>query len=242
MLRPIAIALALALVVALGCGSGGGSESRTSGPIEDRITRSKTALRFHAVRHEVDLATAPMRELIGLPMSGTVEIGADLVVPIERDRVKWSAAKGSIAMSCTSACRLGDDVAKLVPQTRNTRVQTLAGEGIEFGHVDLADFAVKVVFAGGRAEVSFFSLRSPDLVVDVSASARLADDLARSDVDVCVRYAPTDALLARSPKTHAVFSVLGGATNPDGMFSIRITGSPGSVRAMARPCETGLAP
>ena len=231
-----------AVVLALGCGSGGGSEERTSGPIADRITSSERGLRFHAVRHQVDLATLPVQPLLGLPASGTVEIDADLTVPADGRRRDWSAAKGSFAVRCVDGCRIGDDVTKLVPKARNTRSSAFVGDGLDFGHVDLDAFTVRMVVADGRLAITEWTVRSPDLVLDVSGDVRLSRDLEDSTIDVCIRFEPTEALRQRDPKTHAVFAFLGKALLGNGPSMIAVGGTIENARMVPRPCGAAAAP
>ena len=234
-MKYLLIILALAIT---GCGSR--SEEPTTGPIEGAVHVTDSMLRFKAVRHEVDLED--LSPWLGLPLSGTAIVDADLRVPRVRNREDWRQARGRIEVRCPDGCSLGNNLAKLQPPGTSTNqkrsiVDGFVGDGVEFGRLVVDNLDAELTFADGKAELTSFVMRSPDVRVEASFHAQLAPALGQSAVAACVRFHATEDLLARDPTMHALLDLVGGALGSDGLFHVSVSGPLGQLRYVGRPCE-----
>jgi len=224
----------LLLGVAAACGSSKQpAKAQTSGPIESIVKITKDAVRLEAVRHRVPLADLPLSSWIGLPVKGTVEIDADLTIPIVDGARDYPHAHGSLAAHCVDTCTIGDDLTKLKPPGVP---EELLGDGIEFGHVDLTRLEVEVTVAGGHARLSRWRLDSPDVAIFVEGDVELTADVEQSRATGCVRYMPTPALEQRAPKAYALLALVGGTPDDAGVFGIALEGAIGTLEVMPRVC------
>ena len=166
---------------------------------------------------ELDLA----RYTFGLPVTGdgTLVVSTSLIKP--RD---WSTATGQVRLSCDS-CTLGDDHAPA-----RGIMYGPPGTTVEFGHLTFDSVEARADITDGHI-AGHARLRSPDLELD----AKVGGTFVR--LDVCVRYRPTDALLARDRRLHALLSMLGVERADDGWFYITVDGAASDVRARSLRCE-----
>src|SRR5262245_43829303 len=136
-------ALVLVLVLAA-CGG----DDRTSGPIESTVSRAGDRIRVRAVRHALSLAQLDLSRQVGLPVTGIVEVDAALDVPA----ADFRRARGRLAVRCTDACRVGDDVARLHPSlgARRPASDAFAAEGVSFSHLDFPALEAEVTVADGH--------------------------------------------------------------------------------------------
>lgn len=194
----------------------------------DVVSTTSDEARIAVERSAVPLEQMAMgRWLAGLPMRGLANIKIDLAAPIRDGRTLFSRAHGGFALTCDKDCRVGDDVAQLV----------LRGHSVDVGHVDLDSFALRGTVEHGHAKLTQWRLVSPDVKLAVDLDIVLADDLAASTVEGCIRFAPIEGLDKRRPKTWAVIQTTGASLDQAGMFSIRITGTLGAPKRLAQPCE-----
>src|SRR6185436_17930234 len=136
--------LALAAVVIAtitGCGSdkkpAPKERPQTSGPIESIVHKTDVTYRLDAVRHRVPLASTPLAGWIGLPVSGEVELDADVTMPLVDNKPAYDRANGTIAVHCIDRCQIGDDVAKLKPDVKDPTKAAFIGDGLDVGHLDI---------------------------------------------------------------------------------------------------------
>jgi hypothetical protein len=194
---------------------------QTSGPIESIVHKTDLVMRLDAVRHRVELPDTPLAGWIGLPVRGTAEVDADVTMPLVDGKPAYNRANGTIAIRCIKDCRIGDDVAKLKVEA----AKAFAEDGIYFGHIDIEQLDVKAEVRDGKARVTSWTVRSPDVELDASASAELAADPGASTVDACVHFKATDALKQRDAKLAALLDLVGGWRAPDGTNHITATGT-----------------
>lgn len=158
----------------------------------------------------ITLADQPL-EWLGLPVSGTFD-------------VTDGRPRGELAIRCVGSCRLGNDKAAWTFPTARPD-DPLFGGGVPFSHLDIADLEIAIAFTDERATLTRWRWTSPDLDLEVSGTAQLGSTPAGTLIAGCIRYRPTDALLRRDPKTHALLSSLGADIGLDGMFHIRVEGT-----------------
>jgi hypothetical protein len=224
--------LALTLLVTA-CHSDSGIDSDKPEPKEGafEIAEAVKTTRDEA-RISVDRTAVPLDEmglerwLAGLPMRGMARVMVDVAAPRRGDRTLFSRARGSFAFECKD-CQIGDDGAQL----------QIAGQKLDVGHLDIESLAVAGTVADGHAKLTSWRLASPDVKLDVALDIALADDLAASKIDGCIRFAPAEGLDRRRPRTWAVLQTTGAHVDGAGMYSIRITGTLGAPKRLAQACE-----
>jgi hypothetical protein len=194
----------------------------------DRVVTTTTdETRIAVNREAVPLEEMPMgRWLAGLPMRGLANVKIDLAAPVQRDRTLFSQAHGTFAFTCDHDCRIGDDIAPL----------ELARSPVDVGHVDIDKLALHGTVENGHAKLTQLDLVSPDMKLAVDLDIALADDLAASTIEGCIRFAPAADLAKRRPKTWSILQLTGASLDQTGMFSIRITGTLGAPKRLAEEC------
>lgn len=222
----------------VGCGAGGGQDRTTHGPLASIVKVSAREVRLHAVHHRLDLAELPVTSWVGLPARGTIEVDAELRLPVVDGQRRYDRAQGTIAVRCVAGCQLGDDHARLAMPDAS-----LFGGDIAFSHLDLGLFDVELTVADGRARVSRWTLGSTDLTVDVDLEVALAPALADAALDGCVGFAPTDALAGRDRRLHTLLTLVSPVVGPDQRYRAQIAGTVASPRVLARVCgDDGAGP
>lgn len=235
------LAFAVILVAAsTGCGrskqSAPKERAQTSGPIESIVHKTDVSYRLDAVRHRVPLASTPLGRLVGLPVSGDVELDADVTMPLVDNQPAWNRANGTIAVRCLDRCQIGDDVTKLVPPSGSSAA-SFFGDGIDVGHLDVSGLDLAVEIKDGHARVTRGTVKSPDVILDLALTAELAADLAASSGHACVHYQTTDALKQRAPKTYALLGLIGAMPDAKGVLNITVTTTAGTTKAKPELCD-----
>jgi hypothetical protein len=196
--------------------------------VDNVVETTRGEARIEVRRHDVPLRDMPMgRWLAGLPMDGMADVDIALVAPIVGGTTRFSKATGTFAFECRETCTLGDD---------KTRLSIMMFEGLEFGHLTFDAIEIRGAVADGHAKVTAWKIASPDLALTAAVDVTLDDNLASSKIDGCVRFAPTADLEKRAPKMHAMLSMTGASRDDDGMFSIKLEGTLGEIKRLARPC------
>ncbi|HEY0480922.1 MAG TPA: type II secretion system protein GspN [Kofleriaceae bacterium] len=189
-------------------------------------------------------ANLPMREVLGLPMSGKVRFALDLALPNDRKTGKPNAAKadGNFEFACPSGCTVGDGKSKLKLTTNNARQQAFldeGGGGIDFGKVNIDSLFANVEIKSGKLDITRFETRSPDGELHVALDMALNQDLQASVVTGCLRFKGSDVLLKREAKTHAAISTTGAPLGPDNLFHIKLDGPIRQMRRLGVVCGPG---
>ncbi len=185
----------------------------------------------------VALESPALGQPLGLPTSGRGQIALDVHVT----GTDLRTAEGAISLGCPAGCVLGDDRANLhISQSRGRAM--FAPDGLAFGHLTIDHFAAKVTVARGRADLASFEWTSPDVELLVSGGVTLAAALNKSQLDICVRFKPSEALRVRDPKTYALLSLTGAPLDTDGRYDIRIEGPLGDPKRLGRVCGGATEP
>jgi hypothetical protein len=185
---------------------------------------------------KVSLAELPVVDWVGLPMTGTGSIHVDLRIPVAHGASDLSNADGVISLGCM-ACQLGDDVAKLRPPVHNRAAEALIGDGIAFGHVAIERAAITVRVQHGQADITEWTVTSPDLDVVVSGHWALGRTYDQSTVEACIRFGVSPGLRDRDPRTDGVLRTTGATLGGDGRFNIRVAGQVSSEHLLAQVCD-----
>ena len=212
-----------------------------TGRIKGSISLSKRRTVVNISGIDVPAGNLPMKEIIGLPMSGKLELEFSLDLPIDklkngRTGPDWTAAKGDITFECPSGCTFGDGKTKLKPKLNNARNQAFAGEGIEFGKINVDTMLAHVKIADGQLELDKFDTKSQDGELHVDFALTLAQDFGESDVTGCLRFKGSDALQKREPKTYAALTTTGASIGPDNLFHIKLDGKFKTMKRLAQFC------
>lgn len=216
------------------------------GHITGNIALSKSMTSIHLDGDNLPSANLPMREAIGLPMSGKVDFEFDLDLP--NDKLKsgragpnWQKAVGDVTFECRSGCTFGDGKTKLKPKLKNNRNQAFAEGGIEFGKLNVTTLIAKVDISRGHLKVTKFDTKSDDGKLFVDFDMTLAREIDESTVEGCLRFDGSAELLKRDPRTHAAISTTGAPKAADGLFHIKLEGKVKEMRRLGKECGQGTA-
>ena len=172
------------------------------------------------------LEDLPVEEwTLGLPVrgDGTLFVMLPLLDPDD-----WSDVRGHVRFTCND-CTLGDDHAKM-------KLGDDYFGDIEFGHLTVGNVCSEIDFDDGRMTMTT-TWRSDDFTLDAKIDgvlAKRADDI---ELDGCIAFRGTDALLRRDPKTHAFVSTTGAPLDEHGNYTIKIEGTLGGMKNLGKTCE-----
>jgi type II secretion system protein N len=188
----------------------------------------------------------PMRDAIGLPMSGIVELDFDLDLPNEKQKSgktipNWQKAEGGARIACPAGCTFGDGKTKLKTKLKNARSAAFAADGIDFGKVTLKSLLAKVEIKTGQLTVTQFEAPSDDGTLHVDYTMELQPVFGESNVTGCLRFNGSPSLLQREPKTFSAITATGAPLGPDNLFHIRLTDKFKDMKRLGQPCGGGVA-
>ena len=183
-------------------------------------TSGNGSFKLNASGHGIKGDALPqLREAIGLPLIGKVDLGLAFNV----SKGDWRQATGSITLGCPRGCTLGDGQTKFKPRVKSTRSAAMMGEGVEFGRVDIDKLSGKVELKAGKLEVTKWDFESKDAELKVELGMKLGKRLKDAELVVgCFRFKATPALQAREPRTATAISLIGGILGPDGLFHVKL--------------------
>ncbi len=212
-----------------------------SGHIDGAIALSKDNTSINFIGSDLPSAMLPVREALGLPMSGKIRFSFALELPSEKAKTgkvapNWTKAAGAIELACPSSCVIGDGKSKLKTKLKNARSQAMAEGGIEFGKVNIDSLFARVEIKKGKAEITRFDAKSGDGELHIALDVALNQDLNQSLVTGCLRFRGSDALMKREPKTHSAISLTGAQLGPDNLFHIKVDGPVRDIRKVGQPC------
>lgn len=206
---------------------------------------SRDGLSVHLTGEDLPAASVPLRGLVGLPMTGKLQIALDAAIPNTTSRtgkIALDLRKGqaSAELACPAGCTVGDGKSRLQLTTSNAGQQKFLdqGGGIEFGTIHLDSFVARAELRGGMLELTRFETRSGDGELRVAASLALDEDLASSKLTGCLRFHASEALRQREPKTDAAISTI-GPLGPDGLFHVKLDGALRTLRPIGVVCGAG---
>jgi type II secretion system protein N len=202
---------------------------------------SKTNFEIHVEGEDVWAEGLPMKEALGLPMSGKVDFAVALSLPSVENKTgktasDWSKAEGEATFNCNSGCVVGDGQTKLKPKLKNARTAAFAGDGIDFGKVTIDSLQAKLEIKNGKMDITRFDTKSQDGEIHVDFSATLQPNLDDSPVTGCLRFKGSEALLKKEPHTFAAIQTTGAPLGPDGLYHIRLTEKFKEIRRLGQVC------
>jgi type II secretion system protein N len=216
------------------------------GHIKGTVALSRDGTDIDLVGDDLPSASLPMREALGLPMSGKVRFAFALDLPSEKSKAgkvgpMWTKAEGGLELACPTGCTIGDGKSKLRAKLKNRAQQAFAEGGIDFGKVNVDTLLANVTIKNGKLTVTKFDVKSPDGDLHVDLDMTLNQDLQSSQVTGCLRFKGSDGLLKREAKTHAAISTTGAPLGPDNLFHIRLDGPLREVRRLGQVCGSAAA-
>jgi len=211
------------------------------GRIKGDIALSKDSTVVELVGDDLPSASLPVREVVGLPMSGKLRFSVNLDLPNEKSKAgkvgpNWVKADGQLELACPSGCVVGDGKSKLKLKVANPRQQAFAEGGIEFGKLNIDSLDAKVEIKGGKLDITKFDAKSGDGELHIDFDLALNQDINQSVVTGCLRFNGSPALLKRDPKTHTAISATGAPLGPDNLFHIKLDGPLREVRRIGVLC------
>ena len=214
-----------------------------NGDLSARITLEgfgKKGLRLHVRGSDMPGSSLPLRPVIGLPMTGKLDIAVDLDLPNDKRNGKlqpnWQKADGTFDVSCPSGCTFGDGKTKLKPIIKNQTQAVMVGDGIEFGKVNIDSLVAHAEMKGGNFDLTKFELKSQDGEVHLDYSMKLEPDLGDSIVTGCVRFKGSPELLKRDQKTFDAINLSGAELRSDGLFHITLTDRLTEMKRLNQEC------
>jgi type II secretion system protein N len=212
-----------------------------SGHIAGHIALSKDGTSIDLAGDDLPSASLPMREVLGLPMSGKVRFSFDLELPNEKTKAgkvasNWRKAEGRAELACPSGCTVGDGKTKLKVNLKNQRQQAMVEGGIDFGKVDIDSLLAAVEIKNGKLDITKFDAKSGDGELHIDFGMAIDQEFNQSLVTGCLRFRGSEVLLKREPKTHAALSTTGGPLGPDNLFHIKLAGPLREVRRLPQIC------
>lgn len=227
------------LCAGVGCGASRPTPTTEVAPpppagLVTSVRYEPAAVEYTLVGSDVDLATLPARDWVGLPWSGRADVDARVRVALAGGALDWTTAAGALKLTCR-ACRIGDGVTDLpLPPGREDR---LGLDRLPFGSVTFELVEIEAKIGAGGVEITRWSVASPDVVVVVTGKLAFAPRLADAQVEACVRYKPTPAFAERDPRTADVLILTGAPKAADGMYNLRVAGPYGEPRRLAQICD-----
>jgi type II secretion system protein N len=216
-----------------------------SGHIKGRIALAKDGTSVDLVGDDLPSASLPVREALGLPMSGKVRFVFDLDLPNEKSKTgkvapSWLKAAGHVELACPSGCTVGDGKSKLKLVVKNRGQQAFAEGGIEFGKINIDSLLADVDIKNGKLDVTKFEAKSADGELHVDFDLAFNQDINQSLVTGCLRFNGSAGLLKREPRTHAAISATGAPLGPDNLFHIKLDGPLREVRRLGQLCGAAV--
>lgn len=200
--------------VSFGAGVLGGE---VSGEVTDQGNEREVALQFE----EMDVGALPfMRDVSGLPMTGTLTGSVELTAPEQ----KLAKSRGKVSLKL-SRLTVGDGKAKVM-------------DALALPKLDAGDLTLEADIAGGRVDLKQFSARGPDVEVIADGKVRLRDPFNNSLAELGLRFRFSDKYKSKNETTKSLFGAPGSnmpalfdmdpkakrAKRPDGFYSWRVTG------------------
>jgi type II secretion system protein N len=176
------------------------------GHLKGTIALSKSNTSIDLTGDDLPAANLPIREAVGLPMSGKLRFALALELPNDKSKAgkvgpNWPKAEGALELACPSGCVIGDGKTKLKTNLKNARQQAMAEGGIEFGKVNVDTLFANLEIKNGKLDVTKFETKSGDGELHVDFDATLNQDIMQSTVAGCLRFSVTEALTKREPMT-----------------------------------------
>jgi len=178
-----------------------------------------------ATLSELDLGKLGILDsVISLPVKGDVEGDIDLTLGKEPTK-----STGNVKLQI-KGLSVGDGKAKF---------KLGAMGGLTIDPIEAGTVTMEIEVKEGVGTVKKLAADGKDLELNGSGEVRFADPIARSRIDLLLRFKFTDTYKNKSSRTKSLFSLLDGAAVPqvraaktaDGSLQFRLVGTLGAIRA-----------
>jgi type II secretion system protein N len=203
--------------------------SSSTPPADHLLHTTQTKERTTIVGDHVDLATLPFTDWIDVPAHGTANIKIDVATPGGDLR----GANGTIDIACVGVCGIGGT-------TVHVGKGAFAGD-LQIPSIDFDGLDVAAAIDDGHATITRWKMAGKDVEIVASGKLVLAQRLADSTIDACLRFRGMPGLRDREPKLDALLATTGAPAATDGFFNIRLTDRLSSMRRLGSVCD-GSAP
>jgi type II secretion system protein N len=218
-----------------------------SGDLKATVVQQKWGKKgtvVHVTGHDLPGSALPMTAVLGLPMTGKLELSADLTMPREVRAgalaINWAKAEGNFEFGCPNGCTFGDGKTKLRPILKNRTNQVMVADGIDFGTVEIDSMLAKAEFKSGNFTVTAFDAKSHDGELHVDYMMKLEPDIMDSMVTGCLRFKPSETLEKRDRKTFDAINLSGAERRADGLFHITLTDRLRDMKRLNQECGPNL--
>ena len=160
---------------------------------------------------------------LGVPLIGHIALKATLTSP----KNEYATATGTVMVGCTH-CTLGDGgKLKFAVKTE------FLGDGIEFPPIALGAIDGMATFTDGKGTVALHLGTVDSVEAELAGTVVLANEVAKSTVDLHFKFRPSDKLRESDPKGYAIISTTGAMVDDKGWFKIHITGKLDDTRRLS---------
>ena len=200
----------------------------------------KKGMSVHVSGEDLPAADLPLRAVIGLPMTGKLDLSVDLTLPRENRggvlATNWAKAEGKFEFGCPNGCTFGDGKTKLRPILKNRTNQVMVADGIDFGTVEIDSMLAKAEIKNGNFTVTTFDTKSHDGELHVDYTMKLEPDLMDSMVTGCLRFKTSETLEKRDRKTFDAINLSGAERRADGLMHITLADRLRDMKRLNQEC------
>ena len=214
-----------------------------NGTLSGSVKLEKERVRINFESASLPGNSLPFKELVGLPVIGTIAFDAELDLRLVRNKVDWTKALGTVKLECPSGCTVGDGKSKIRPAVTRPNQQEFVKDGIEFNKLTFDKFLAQLEIKKGVAKITKWEVPSKDGELHLDFEAKLEPLLNDSQVTGCLRYNGSADLEKRDYRTYMQLRTLGGPlSSADNLFHIRLTGPFRQIKRLAQECGPGAPP
>jgi type II secretion system protein N len=207
--------------------------STGNGRMSGTVKASKSSLAVDIKLTRVPLATLPgIADAVGLPLGGAGDGHVRLNLP----KNDWTKASGSVRLSCTVGCTVGDDVSRVYPKARREADQLMVKDGIPIKTINVSRFVLGLKIAKGEAEKEVFEFESPDGDIELDVNIKFAKKMADSVITGCIRYKCAPDYQKKAP---AACDLGSPVVDNDGFHNIKLTGKLTTMKRLGAVCDAG---
>jgi type II secretion system protein N len=163
---------------------------------------------------------------LGVPLIGDIAFKATLTSPKD----EYATATGTVMVGC-SHCKLGDG-GRLKPEHTSAQARAFVGDGFEFPPIDLGRIDGTATFIGGKGTVELHLGTADSVDAELAGTVVLANDLAKSTLDLHLKFRASDKLRETDPKAYSLVMLTGANLDDKGWFKIHITGPLSETKRM----------
>ncbi len=203
------------------------------GHIAGTVTVAKGRLKANVSSTNLPLSDVPgLSGVIGMPMGGNGNVRLALDLPNN----DWRKANAKLGIDCPH-CTIGGEGAYFKPRNANAKTAAYVDKGVEVPMMNIDSLSAEWTVQGGKIKTPKFVFTSPHLTVALDFEATVGATIGASTItNGCIRYRGSDALKELSEKFYNALELTGGPVGPDDQRHLKLVGSLGQFRAVAKIC------